>query len=236
MKRNDQAIFHDYASSWWDGSQSFQRLLANLVKPRLAYFDRIAPDWDGLQVLDLGCGGGFMAEALARRGARVTGIDPISTLLETAREHARAQNLDILYREGRGEAIPMRTGTIDRVVCMDVLEHVEASEKVVAEIRRVLRPHGMLFFSTVNRNWLSSFLAVTMVEDILQVVPRGAHDPEKFIRPIELCSQLQKNGLTASFETFRGIGPTSLDRRLDFVFGLLPVTWVMYLGFAAANG
>ncbi len=235
MKRNDQAIFRDYASSWWDGSQRFQRLLANLVQPRLAYFDRVAPGWQGLNVLDLGCGGGFMAEALARRGAIVTGIDPSSALLDTARKHAWAQNLDTLYREGTGEAIPLGTGTIERVVCMDVLEHVEEPGKVIAEIRRVLRPQGMLFFSTVNRNWLSHLLAVTVVEDVLRVVPRGAHDPDKFIRPAEICQQLRESGFTVRPETFMGMGLAGVDRRLDFTFGLLPVTWIMYLGYAVAN-
>lgn len=145
MKRNDQSIYQDYAQSWWDGSQKFQRTLANQVPPRLAFFDRVAPNWKGMEVLDLGCGGGFMSEALAQRGAHVTGIDPSVASLEAARKHAQSQGLEIVYRKGVGESIPLDTRSVDRVVCVDVLEHVQDVEKVLVEIYRVLRPHGIFF-------------------------------------------------------------------------------------------
>lgn len=234
MQRNDQAIYQDYAESWWNGSKRFQRILANQVYPRLTYFDRVAPNWTGLEVLDLGCGGGFMAEPLARRGARVTGVDPSVASLEAARKHAQAQGLDIDYREGIGEAIPLEDRSIDRVVCMDVLEHVQDLKKVLAEVRRVLRPHGLFFFDTVNRNWLSRLLAVTVVEDILRVIPKGTHDPDKFIRPAEMRHHLENSGFTVK-DAFVGMGPVGVNRRLDFIFGLWPVKWIMYLGYAIAT-
>ena len=234
MERNDQSIYQDHAESWWDGSQRFQRLLANQVHPRLAFFDRVVPNWNGVEVLDLGCGGGFMSEALAQRGACVTGIDPSIASLEAARKHAQSQGLEIVYREGVGENIPLDTHSVDRVVCVDVLEHVQDLEKVIIEIHRVLRPHGILFFDTINRNWLSRLLAVTIVENVLKVVPRGTHDPDKFIRPIEMHRQLERNGFTVEPDTFVGMGPIGVNRRLDFVFGLLPGTWIMYLGYASA--
>ena len=234
MKRNDQAIYQDYAEFWWDGTKRFQRMLANQVHPRLKYFDRVVPDWTGLDILDLGCGGGFVAEPLARRGAHVIGVDPSVASLEAARKHAQAQGLDIDYREGIGEAIPLEDRSIDQVVCMDVLEHVQDLEKVLAEVRRVLRPHGLFFFDTVNRNWLSRLLAVTVVEDVLRVIPKGTHDSDKFIRPVEMRHHLENNGFIVK-DRFVGMGPVGVNRRLDFVFGLWPVKWIMYLGYAIAT-
>ena len=234
MQRNDQALYQDHAETWWDGTKRFQRTLANQVYPRLKYFDRVAPDWAGLNVLDLGCGGGFMAEPLARRGAHVTGIDPSAASLEAARKHAESQGLDITYKQGVGEAIPLDLNSMDRVVCVDVLEHVQDVDKVLSEIRRVLRPNGLFLFDTVNRNWLSRLLAVTMVEDVLRVIPKNTHDADKFIRPTELCRLLESNGFTVK-ETFVGMAPVWVNRRLDFVFGITPFKWIMYLGYAIAE-
>jgi 2-polyprenyl-6-hydroxyphenyl methylase/3-demethylubiquinone-9 3-methyltransferase len=235
MKRNDQSIYQDYAQSWWDGSQKFQRTLANQVTPRLAFFDRVASTWKGLEVLDLGCGGGFMSEALAQRGAHVTGIDPSVASLEAARKHAQSQDLEIVYREGVGESIPLDAHSMDRVVCVDVLEHVQDVDKVLVEIHRVLRPHGIFFFDTINRNWLSRLLVVTMMESVLKVIPPGAHNADKFIRPMELQRQLERKGFTVDLNTFVGMEPIGVDHHHDFVFGLVPSTRIMYLGFAIAD-
>jgi len=194
----------------------------------------LRPRDSDLEVLDLGCGGGFMSEALARRGACVTGIDPCIASLEAARKHAQSQDLAIVYHEGVGENIPLDNHSVDRVVCVDVLEHVQDLEKVI-EIRRVLRPYGILFFDTINRNRLSRLLAVTVLESVLKIVPCGAHDPDKFIRPMEMQRHLQRNGFAVEPDAFVGMGPIGVNRRLDFVFGLSPVTWIMYLGYAIAN-
>jgi 2-polyprenyl-6-hydroxyphenyl methylase/3-demethylubiquinone-9 3-methyltransferase len=129
----------------------------------------------------------------------------------------------------------MDSHSVDRVVCVDVLEHVQDLEKVISEIHRVLHPQGILFFDTLNRNWLSRLLAVTVPENILRVLPRGAHDPDKFIRPIEMQRQLERHGFAVEPDTFVGMGPVGIDRQLDFVFGLSPVTWIMYLGYAIAG-
>jgi len=234
MKRNDQAIYQDHAETWWDGTKRFQRTLANQVHPRLKYFDRVAPDWVEMNVLDLGCGGGFMTEPLALRGARVTGIDPSDASLEAARKHAGAQGLDITYRQGVGEAIPLDSNSIDRVICVDVLEHVQYVDKVLSEIRRVLRPNGLFLFDTVNRNWLSRLLTVNMAEDVLRVIPKNTHDADKFIRPAELRHKLENSGFLVK-DNFVGMGPVWVNRRLDFVFGITPFKWIMYLGYAIAK-
>jgi 2-polyprenyl-6-hydroxyphenyl methylase / 3-demethylubiquinone-9 3-methyltransferase len=235
MKRNDQRIYWDYAATWWDGSQRPERLLASLVHPRLAYFDRITPAWEDVKVLDLGCGGGFMSEAWARRGARVVGVDPCAALIEVAHQHAQAAKLEIAYLAGTGESLPLEADSIDRVVCVDVLEHVQNIGKVLAEIRRVLCSDGIFFFDTINRNWLARLVVVTFAENIFRMIRRGIHDPEKFIRPAEMRFLLEQHGFTLDSGRFVGMGPVGLNRRLDFVIGLLPITAVMYLGYAIAK-
>lgn len=236
MERNDQSIYHENALAWWHDPPRFMRLLANQVPARMAYFDRLVPGWQGVQVLDLGCGGGFMAETLARREAQVTGVDPSLASLEAAQQHARSQGLDIAYRAGTGEAIPLASRSVDRVVCVDVLEHVLEVEKVLAEVRRVLRPGGIFFFDTINRNWLSRFIIVTLAENVVKALPRGAHDPTKFIRPKELQRWLEKTGFSVDSSKFSGMKSTGFDQRKDIVFGLTPITWTLYLGYAVANG
>jgi 2-polyprenyl-6-hydroxyphenyl methylase/3-demethylubiquinone-9 3-methyltransferase len=218
--------------SWWDGLQRFQRLLANEVHPRLVYFNRVNPDWFGLDVLDLGCGCGFMAEAISRLGAIVIGIDPNVASLDSARTHARGQNLGIEYREGFGEAIPLAEKSVDRVVCVDVLEHVEDLRRVLSEVRRVLRPGGLFFFDTINRTLLSRLLTVTIAET-LSIIPRGTHDPRKFVRPEELGRLLTEEGFQHVGE-FAGIGISRLNRRLDFEFRIVSSTSIMYLGYASS--
>ena len=137
--RNDLTIYDRLADSWWSDEIRWVRTLKNLVPGRLAWFDRQI-DWQGKGVLDLGCAGGFMAEALALRGARVTGIDPAEAAIAAARAHARAQGLSIGYDVGVGEALPYDDASFDAVVCVDVLEHVADLHKVMAEVARVLRP------------------------------------------------------------------------------------------------
>ncbi len=230
MKRNDQSIYSRYADSFWDGSHKFQRMLMDQARIRVGYFDKITHDWEGVETLDLGCGSGFMSEALAARGAKVTGVDPCIPLLEAARKHAREGGLGITYIEGTGENIPLAASSVDRVVCVDVLEHVDDEVKVISEIRRVLRPGGIFFFDTLNKNRLSAFLVVHVLEDLLHALPRGSHDPAKFIGPETLVKILGKNGFTCPDE-FTGMGMV-LDGRFRPRFGLIQSTKVMYIGYA----
>jgi 2-polyprenyl-6-hydroxyphenyl methylase / 3-demethylubiquinone-9 3-methyltransferase len=234
-KRNDQQLFRDNAGDWWSFAHRPERMMAALVRPRLAYFDRIVADWKRIRVLDLGCGGGFMSEALASRGADVIGIDPVVPLIETARRHARIAYPAISYLAGRGESIPLADGSIDRIVCVDVLEHVDDVDRVLAESRRVLRSGGLFLFDTVNRNLLTRLAMVTLAEDLLRIIRRGTHDPDRFIRPEELGCLLQRNGFAVDTREFSGMGPTGLNRRLDFVIGRWPITSFMYLGYAVAE-
>lgn len=227
--RNDLTIYDSNAHHWWDGSQRWLRTLQNIVPARLSYFDQFTR-WQGAQVLDLGCGGGFMSEALARRGAIVTAFDPAGKAIIAAMDHAKAQGLSIDYREASGEKLPLADGSMDIVVCVDVLEHVEDMGKVLSEIGRVLKPGGLFFFDTINRNWLTAFVMVFLGERVLRIVPRGTHDHPKFIRPQELAAMLEKQGF--SKPDFAGLGPAGLNKNLDPVFGRLPFLTLMYMGHA----
>lgn len=227
---NDLTIYDTWAPSWWDGSQRWLRTLHNMVPARLAYFDAFVPHWDGLDVLDLGCGGGFMADALARRGARVTAIDPSPGAIAAGRRHAADNHLDINFQEGRGEALELEANSIDVVVCVDVLEHVASLGDTLDEIQRVLRPGGVFAFDTINRNRLAGFLVVSLAEDFLRLLPKGAHDPNLFIKPRELRAELATRAFTDI--RFAGLAPRGVNRRLDLTFGRVPTTLVQYMGVA----
>lgn len=171
-----------------------------------------------------------MAEALARRGATVIGVDPSEPAIAAARAHARAEGLAIDYRVG--EAIPVPDSSVDCVVCVDVLEHVADLDRVLDEIARVLKPRALFLFDTINRTPLASLILVHLGESSLGPLPRGTHDPAKFIKPAELGSKLAQRGFDVG--PMVGLGPRGLDRRLDFTFGRLPSVQIMYMGHALA--
>ncbi|TVP71811.1 MAG: 3-demethylubiquinone-9 3-O-methyltransferase [Rhodobacteraceae bacterium] len=227
--RNDLSIYDEVADKWWSDEIRWVRTLKNLVPGRLSWMDREI-DWTGREVLDLGCAGGFMAEALDDRGARVTGIDPAAEAIAAARAHAQAHGRDIRYDTGMGEALPYSDASFDAVVCVDVLEHVRDLAQVLAETARVLRPGGLFLFDTINRNPLARLATITMAEDILRLLPRGTHDPAMFIKPAELRKGLQFAGLVPG--RFTGLGPRGITRRGDLTFGRLPLTAILYMGVA----
>lgn len=227
--RNDLTIYDTYADKWWSDDIRWVRTLKNLVPGRLKHFDTLI-DWQGKQVLDLGCAGGFMAEALSKRGAQVTGIDPAGDAITAARQHAQAEGLRIAYDVGVGEALPYDAAGFDAVVCVDVLEHVTDLQKVMFEVARVLRPGGLFLFDTINRNPLARLATITVAEDILRLLPRGTHDPAMFIKPAELRTAMGTAGLVPA--RFTGLGPRGVNRRLDLTFGPLPLTAILYMGHA----
>ena len=231
--RNDLAIYDRVADQWWTDDIRWVRTLKNLVPGRLAWFDRQF-DWPGRDVLDLGCAGGFMAEAMASRGAHVTGIDPAAAAIDAARRHARSSGLRIAYDVGAGEALPYDDAAFHAVVCVDVLEHVADLSRVLAQVMRVLRPGGMFLFDTINRNPLARFATITMAEDVLGLLPRGTHDPAMFIKPRELRNALQNAGLVPGPMT--GLGPRGINKRGDLTFGPLPLTAILYMGSARKPG
>jgi 2-polyprenyl-6-hydroxyphenyl methylase / 3-demethylubiquinone-9 3-methyltransferase len=227
--RNNFSIYDEVAARWWSDDLRWVRTLKNMVPGRLRYFDKFM-NWQGATVLDLGCAGGFMAEAMAERGAVVTGIDPAAEAIAAARAHAVAHRKSIQYDVGVGEALPYADGSFDAVVCVDVLEHVADLDRVLSEIARVSRPGGKFLFDTINRNPLATFATITMAEDVLGLLPKGTHDPGMFIKPDELRASLSKAGLAPG--DFTGLGPRGLNRRGDFTFGQLPGTAIIYMGTA----
>lgn len=227
--RNDLSIYDKVADQWWSDDIRWVSTLKNLVPGRLQWFDRHI-DWQAKNVLDIGCAGGFMAEALAHRGARVTGIDPASDAINAARTHARTERLSIRYDVGVGETLPYESDGFDAVVCVDVLEHVADLNKVLSEVTRTLRPGGLFLFDTINRNPLARIATITIAEDVLRLLPHGTHDPAKFIKPHELRAAMTGAGLVP--EAMTGLGPRRIDRNLNLTFGPLPLTAVMYMGVA----
>ena len=171
-----------------------------------------------------------MAEALDDLGATVTGIDPAKEAIEAARIHARQGGRSIRYDVGIGEALPYDDAAFDAVVCVDVLEHVQDLGQVVREVARVLKPGGMFLFDTINRNPIAKFATITMAENVLKLLPKGTHDPDMFIKPAELTQQLTSAGFTVGPMT--GLGPRGINSKLDFTFGRLPGTAIIYMGTA----
>lgn len=227
--RNDLDIYDHFAADWWSDDVRWVRTLKNLVPGRLGWFEKHI-DWTGKSVLDVGCAGGFMSEAIAERGAKVTGIDPAEQAIAAARTHAQRRGLDVRYDTGVGEDLPYDDGRFDAVVCVDVLEHVQDLNQVVLEIGRVLKPGGTFLFDTINRNPMARFATITLAENLLRLLPRGTHDPGKYIRPAELVASLERAGLSDGPMT--GLGPRGIDRRGDLTFGSLPLKGVLYMGVA----
>jgi 2-polyprenyl-6-hydroxyphenyl methylase / 3-demethylubiquinone-9 3-methyltransferase len=195
-------IYNQMADTWWDENSVLHLLRTTLNPARFGYFrdiliNRLARDPRGLQVLDIGCGGGLLAEDFAQLGCQVTGIDPSAPSIETARAHAQQMGLSIEYRVGVGESLPFSDETFDLVYCCDVLEHVNDVERVVAESTRVLKPSGIYFYDTINRTARSRLLIIGLFQEWpwTKFAPPNFHSWEKFIKPEELRMIMAKVGL-----------------------------------------
>jgi 2-polyprenyl-6-hydroxyphenyl methylase/3-demethylubiquinone-9 3-methyltransferase len=182
------AKFSDLAHRWWDTEGEFRPL--HQINPlRLDWISSICA-LRGLQVLDVGCGGGILADAMARCGAQVTGIDLATKALRVAQLHAlEAQTENVQYREVSVEALAQQqAGSFDAVTCMEMLEHVPDPGSVVRACAALVKPGGWVFFSTLNRNLKSFALAIVGAEYVLNLLPRGTHEFAKMVRPSELAN------------------------------------------------
>ena len=182
------AKFSDLAHRWWDPESEFRPL--HQINPlRLEWINGLSP-LQGQRVLDVGCGGGILADAMARKGAQVTGIDLSTKALRVAQLHAlEAQTPHIEYREASVETLAQeQPGSFDMVTCMEMLEHVPDPDSVVRACAALVKPGGWVFFSTINRNLKSFLFAIVGAEYVLNMLPRGTHEYAKFIRPSELAA------------------------------------------------
>ena len=188
--------FSKLAHRWWDPAGEF-RPLHEINPLRLDWIARHA-SLEGAAVLDVGCGGGILAEAMAQRGAKVTGIDLSEKALKVAQLHLLESRLEVRYEDVSAETYAAtHAGEFDVITCMELLEHVPEPAAMVAACARLVRPGGQVFFSTINRNPKSYLFAVIGAEYVLRLLPKGTHDYLRFIKPSELSRWSREAGLRA---------------------------------------
>lgn len=205
------AKFSELAHRWWDPESEFRPL--HQINPlRLEWIDGLA-QLRGKQVLDVGCGGGILAEAMAGRAAGVTGIDLATRPLGVARLHAlETGTMNVDYREIAAETLAAESpAAFDVVTCMEMLEHVPAPSSVVAACSTLVKPGGWVFFSTINRNPKSFLFAIVGAEYVLELLPKGTHEYARFIRPSELARWCRDAGL--EIEGTRGMEYNPFTKR-----------------------
>ncbi len=200
------AKFSELAHRWWDPSSEFKPL--HEINPlRLGWIDGIAA-LNGKAVVDVGCGGGILAEAMSKLGARVKGIDLSEKALKVAMLHLYESRLEVNYEEISAERLAEReAGQYDALTCMELLEHVPDPASTVGACAKLVKPGGHVFFSTINRNPKSYLFAVIGAEYILRLLPRGTHDYAKFLKPSELARHCRAAGLTLKSVIGMGYNP-----------------------------
>ena len=206
--------FEQLASRWWDRNSEFKPL--HDINPlRANWIDKLAPVAEK-NLLDVGCGGGILCEAMAQRGATVTGIDMGDAPLAVGNLHKLESCLDINYVKATAEDYAEDyAGAFDTVTCLEMLEHVPDPSSVVTACAKMTKPGGTIFFSTINRNPKSYLLAVIGVEYILRMLPKGTHEYAKFIRPSELGEWMRNAGLEMTHMTGLVYNPITKTYRLN---------------------
>jgi 2-polyprenyl-6-hydroxyphenyl methylase / 3-demethylubiquinone-9 3-methyltransferase len=251
----DNDVYDRLGGSWWDENSPLN-LLHGTTPGRFTYFRDVLTrqanaEVSGLRALDIGCGGGFLAEEFAALGCHVTGIDPSPVSIGAARAHAAARGLSIDYRVGSGEQLPAQDEAFDLAYCCDVLEHVSDLDRVISETARVLKPGGLYLFDTINRTVMSKLIAIKVLQQwrLTRVTDVAIHDWGMFIKPAELDAILNRHGLKTG--ELAGLGPRArfpavlasyvgarhgritygeFSRRLDV--GRIASTGISYMGFA----
>jgi 2-polyprenyl-6-hydroxyphenyl methylase / 3-demethylubiquinone-9 3-methyltransferase len=252
----DNDVYERLGGSWWDETSLLNMLHGSVTPGRFGYFRDVlsrhfGAGTAGLRVLDIGCGGGFLAEEFAAIGCRVSGIDPSPASVGAARAHADGAGLRIDYRVGAGEELPFPDASFGVACCCDVLEHVSDVDRVIGETARVLEPGGLYLFDTINRTVASKLLAIKVTQQwpLTRLTDVAVHDWDMFITPAELAAVLEHHGLALGgtaglgarakpLTVLRGylsarrgrISYGELSRRLDV--GKVTSTAVSYMGFA----
>lgn len=202
--------FEALAARWWDPNSEFRPL--HEINPLRVNYISQQINLAEKQVLDVGCGGGILAEAMAHHGARVTAIDLADASLSVARLHQLESGLDIDYRRQSAEALAAESpGQFDVVTCLEMLEHVPDPASVVTACATLAKPGGLIFFSTINRNPKSYVFAILGAEYVLNLLPRGTHDYAKFIKPSELATWARHSDL--QLQAQKGMGYNPLSKR-----------------------
>lgn len=234
----DNRYYDGLGNAWWDPSGPMG-LLLRMNRYRFQYFRRVLEDAKDLKLFDVGCGGGFLAEAFAAEGAHVYGLDLSPSAVRTARDHAAQQGLCLRVVSGRAECVPFAPGVFDVVLLADILEHLDDFPRALAESSRVLKPGGILLYETVNRTLLSRMGTIWALEYFLRKIPHHSHDWKMFIRPAELVEALETCGLRN--QDLQGLAlkggiPGFLIRaargRDPWVFEISSDTRLSYLGYA----
>ncbi|MBD2539470.1 bifunctional 2-polyprenyl-6-hydroxyphenol methylase/3-demethylubiquinol 3-O-methyltransferase UbiG [Coleofasciculus sp. FACHB-SPT36] len=241
LKKNDLKFYDLSADRWWQEDEKIYALY-HLNQPRFDFFDRYVSNWQGLQALDVGCGGGFTCEFMAKRGVKVSGIDQSAKCIQQAQDHASLSGLQIDYQQGYSENLPYSANTFDIVVCVDVLEHIADLRQTLSEIYRILKPNGLFLFDTINKTFASKLIMIWLLENILQEIPRGIHDWNKFIEPQELTSLMHSQGFNSiEIKGFNIFGESIYQNVLAYIHykktgkfqvGISNNTSVMYIGKA----
>ncbi|MDT3707541.1 MAG: bifunctional 2-polyprenyl-6-hydroxyphenol methylase/3-demethylubiquinol 3-O-methyltransferase UbiG [Thiobacillus sp.] len=208
------AKFSELAHRWWDPNSEF-RPLHEINPLRLKWIDKLA-SLSGKKVLDVGCGGGILAESMAGAGATVSGIDLSEKALKVAKLHLYESGMQVDYQLVSAEDYALQyAGEFDVVTCMEMLEHVPNPASVVAACARLVKPGGWVFFSTLNRNAKSYLFAVIGAEYLLKLLPRGTHDYAKFIKPAELARMVREAGLDVEELTGMTYNPLTKVYKLE---------------------
>ncbi len=214
VDRAEIAKFEELAHRWWDRHSEF-KALHDINPLRANYIDERSPV-AGKQLLDVGCGGGILAEAMAVRGANVTGIDMGEAPLAVARLHQFESNVSVNYRRITAEELAAaEPAQYDVVTCMEMLEHVPDPQSIIDACAKLCKAGGDLYFSTLNRNPKSYAFAIVGAEYILKLLPKGTHDYAKFIRPSELAAWLRKAELQLRDITGMVYNPITKNYKLD---------------------
>ena len=227
------AQFSALAAEWWAPQGKFRPLhrlnpvrLAYIRDTVLAHFHRTPQQprpFAGLRVLDIGCGGGLIAEPLARLGAAVTGIDASAANIAAARAHAAEMDLVIDYRAAAAEDLAAARERFDVVLCLEIVEHVADLDGFMAAAAALVRPGGLLMAATLNRTPQAALFAIVGAEYVLRWLPRGTHDWQKFVRPSELATRLRRGGLAVrdlrgvSYDPFNGAWRLSRNLSVNYM-------------------
>ena len=227
VRRGNDLEIYDDCNPWWSDADPMLKPLRRLAPARTRFLMRMIKPHGA--VLDIGCGGGYMVDALSHHTTKLVGIDLAQQALLAADQRARSEKYHCLLSRASADALPFPNHSFDGIVCTDVLVHVPNPEDVVAEISRLLKPGGWLHFSSISRTPLAHLIMITFGETILKMIPLGTHDSQTFIKPKLLNEMLKANGLRV--KRMEGIGPVGW-RQGGFTFGKHPFKNVMYQGFA----